>query len=313
MVAAPGVQAIERRGHGYRSWQIGNPGDVRPVTKGGAFLGGGASDRANGWRWFLDHAGYGDIVIIRATGDEAYDPYVMQLGPVDSVQTLKLTKRVATTDPFVLQSIERADGIFLAGGDQSDYVRIWKDSLVEDAINAAIARDVPIGGISAGLAVLGGFAFSAEKNTVVSEKALLNPYGNKITLQRGFLRVPNLLGTITDSHFMARERMGRLLTFLARIVTDGWASEVRGLGIDEDTAVLVEADGTARVIGQGAAWLVRLRDVDVDRCEAGAPLATHAVDVLAVHPGDDLDLSTLTGDGRWHTVRAVDGSVEWDV
>ncbi len=157
-----------------------------------------------------------------------------------------------------------------------------------------------------------GFAFSAEKNTVVSDKALLNPYGNKITLQRGFLRVPNLLGTITDSHFMARERMGRLLTFMARIVTDGWASEVRGLGIDEDTAVLVEADGTARVIGQGAAWLVRLRAVDVDRCEAGAPLATRTVDVLSVHPGDDLDLSTFAGDGRRHTVRAVDGSVEWD-
>jgi cyanophycinase len=312
LVSAPHAGAVERRGHGYRSWLLGDAADVRPATAGGAFLAGGAADRATGWRWFLDHAGHGDIVIIRATGDEAYNPYVMRLGPVDSVQTLKLTKRVATADPFVLSSIERADGIFLAGGDQSDYVRIWKDSPVQEAINHAVARGVPVGGISAGLAILGGFSFSAEKNTVISDQALSDPFGNKIRLQREFLRVPHLLGTITDSHFMARDRMGRLLTFMARIVADGWASEVRGLGVDEYTAVLMEADGTARVIGPGAAWLVRVRAADIERCAAGEPLATRSLDVLAVHRGDALDVASFTGDGRRHTVRARDGVVVWD-
>ena len=122
------------------------------------------------------------------------------LGPVNSVQTLKLTKRAATTDPFVLRSIDEADGIFIAGGDQSDYVRIWKDSPVQDAINAAVSRGVPIGGISAGLAVQGEFSFSAEKGTAVSDHVLRNPFSNKVRLQRDFLQVPHLADTITDSH-----------------------------------------------------------------------------------------------------------------
>ena len=66
-------------------------------------------------------------------------------------------------------------------------------------------------------------------------------------------------GIITDSHFSTRERMGRLVTFLARIVQDGWASEVHGIGIDETTAVLVEK-GKASVVGKGAAYFFTLRN-----------------------------------------------------
>jgi cyanophycinase len=227
------------------------------------------------------------------------------------VQTLKLTKRVATTDPFVLRSVEEADGIFIAGGDQSDYVRIWKDSPVEDAINAAVARRVPIGGISAGLAVLGQYSFSAEQGTAVSDKVLRDPFSHKVTVQRDFIQVPHLGGTITDSHFMARDRMGRLVTFMSRIVTDGWASSVRGVGIDEYTAVLMNADGTASVVGPGSAWLVHLSAGDVIRCAPHEPLTTTAIDVLEVHRGDDLNLASFTGTGTQHTVRAHDGTLTW--
>jgi cyanophycinase-like exopeptidase len=45
------------------------------------------------------------------------------------------------------------------------------------------------------------------------------------------LPVPLLLGAITDSHFVSRDRMGRLIVFLARIIRDGWASQARGIGI----------------------------------------------------------------------------------
>jgi cyanophycinase-like exopeptidase len=103
---------------------------------------------------------------------------------------------------------------------------------------------VPVGGISAGLAIQGEFLFSAEKNTITSDRALLNPFNNKVTLQRDMLRVPHLAATITDSHFSERQRQGRLVTFMARTIADGWTSEVRGIGVDEATAVLLEADGT---------------------------------------------------------------------
>jgi cyanophycinase len=290
----------------------GDPADVHPTTLGGAMLEGGAYDRATAWRWFLERAGYGDIIVICATCDAVYNPYIFNMHEVDSAQTLKLTKRVATTDPFVLDSIASADGIFLAGGDQSDYVRVWKDSPVEDAINAAIARGVPVGGISAGLAVLGEFVFSAEKNTVTSDRALLDPYGHKVTLQRDMLRVPGLVSTITDSHFSERSRMGRLLTFLARTVTDGWTAQASGIGVDEATAVLLEPDGSASVVGPGSAWFVRMSAGDVLRCEPREPLATGTLGVLAVSRGDTFDVRTWSGTGQRQTVRASDGAVVWD-
>jgi cyanophycinase len=311
-VLASSATAIAVRGHGYRSWLRGNPANVDVTVHSGAMLEGGAKDLRAAWSWFLHRAGYGDIVIICATCTKEYNPYVVNIHPVDSVQTLKITKRIASSDPFVLETLAGADGIFIAGGDQSDYVRIWKDSPVEDAINDAIARGVPVGGISAGLAIQGEFLFSAEKNTITSDRALLNPFNNKVTLQRDMMRVPHLAATITDSHFSERHRQGRLLTFMARTIADGWTSEVRGVGVDEATAVLLEADGSASVVGPGAGWFFRMRAGDLVTCADGQPLETRAVDVVGVHRGDAFDLTTWSGTGERHTIRAADGALIWD-
>ena len=80
---------------------------------------------------------------------------------------------------------------------------------------------------------------------------LANPYFERVTLEREFLKVPHLENLITDSHFAKRDRMGRSLGFLARIMKDGWSSSPREVAIDEKSAVLVEADGKARVVGTG--------------------------------------------------------------
>src|SRR5207253_10185727 len=164
---------------------------------------------------------------------------------------------------------------------QSDYLRIWNATPVSNAINAAIARGVPIGGISAGLAISGQFYFSAYKNTVVSKRAMENCYGHKIQLRRDLIRYPPLADTITDSHFTQQGRLGRLLTFMSRILTDGWAPIVRGVGIDEATAVLL-AGGEGRVIGSGHASFIRMAPSDVVTCAPATPVSTGVarVDVL---------------------------------
>ncbi len=275
-------------------------------------LEGGGSDRIPAWEWFLKQAGYGDILIICATCDEVYDQYVLNIHDVDSVQTLKLTDPVAASDPFVVQSVEDADGIFFAGGDQSDYVRVWKDSPVEDAINDVIARHGAIGGISAGLAILGQFLFAAEKDTIQSGQAMADCYAKKITLEQDMLAVPALASTITDTHFTQRERMGRLLTFMARIITDGWSTHVRGIGVDEDAAALVARDGTATVVGQGSVSFIRMRADDVVSCEPGVPPETRFLDVHVVHVGSTFDLRTWSGDPNPPVrVRVKDGALDW--
>ena len=298
-----------REGPGFRSWRRGAPVDGRSNPVGGAMLEGGAEDVEQAWRWFLERAGYGDIVVLRATPDEGYDAWIRELAPVRSFQTLQLTDRAAADDPFVLGSIERADGVFIAGGDQSDYVRVWTGTPIQHAINAAIAAGVPVAGISAGLAVLGGFAFTAERDTITAEQALADPFDERVCLTRGLLTVPGLAGSITDSHFSERERLGRLLTFMARILADGWASEVGGIGIDEETAVLIEPDGTATVEGAGAAWFMRMHAADVRTCEPASPLETGPVDAIGIRRAGTFHLPTWTGSGVSQTVRATAGSV----
>ena len=84
---------------------------------------------------------------------------------------------------------------------------------------------------------------------------------------------------------------------------------MRGIGIDEETAVLVEQGGTATVQGAGAAWLLRMRGDDVVACAPGEPLETGPIEVLAVRAGTTVDLETWGGDGERGFVAAADGSV----
>ena len=169
------------------------------------------------------------------------------------------------------------------------------------------ARGVPIGGISAGLAVQGQFVFTAMEDTVKSPEALANPYDSHVTLARDFLTIPALKGVITDSHFSQRERMGRSIAFLARIVQDGWAKEVHGIGIDETTAVLVDADGHARVVGENSAYFMTL-DHRPEICVDGKPLTVRHVKVWKLSAGAEFDLKSWTGpEGTAMEADVVDG------
>ena len=275
-------------------------------------LEGGGSDRIPAWEWFLKQAGYGDIVFVCASCNNIYNQYVLNIHDVDSVQTLKLTEPVATTDPFVIQSIEGADGLFFEGGDQSDYVRVWKDTPVEDAVNDVIARGGVVGGISAGLAILGQFLFAAEMDTIHSGQAMADCHAKKITLERDMLAVPTLADAITDSHFTQRQRMGRLLVFMARIITDGWATSVRGIGVDEDTAALVTSDGIATIVGQGNVSFVKMRPDDVVSCEPNVQPETRFVKVHVIHVGSTFDLARWRGDPNPPAeVRVKAGALQW--
>lgn len=272
-------------------------------------LEGGAEDVEEAWRWFLERAGHGDIVVLCATPDEGYDEWLHGFGRTRSLQTLEITDRAAVDDPFVRRSIERADGLFIGGGDQFDYVRLWTGTPIQRAVNDAIAAGVPVGGTSAGSAVLGEFAFTAERDTVTSEDALADPFDDRVRLARGFLTVPELEATITDSHFSERNRLGRLAVFMARTLADGWAGEVRGIGIDEETAVLLDGDGTATVAGAGAARFLRMRAADVRTCVPGGSLGTDPVEVVMVSAGHAFDVRSWRGDGDVTEIRAVGGSL----
>jgi cyanophycinase len=247
----------------------------------GAVLLGGAGDVDAATKFLCEHAHGGEIVVLRSSGTDAYNPYFHQLCPDNSITTLVITSAEGAASPIALRHIRHANAIFFAGGDQSNYVKFWPGPMLR-ALNADIARGVPVGGISAGLAVLGQFVFSARHDTITSPEAFANPFDEKLTLDRNFLSIPALRGIITDSHFSERSRMGRTVAFLARIVQDGWANPARAIGIDQETAVLVDAGSKAEVVGKGSAYFLELAH-QPQHCAPGQQLEVHGVEGYAIH------------------------------
>ena len=133
-------------------------------------------------------------------------------------------------------------------------------------------------------------------DTIHSPEALADPYDLHVTLDKDFLAIPQLRGVITDSHYMARKRMGRSVVFAARIVQDGWAPRIHVIGIDETTAVLVEADRSARVVGKGAAHVFAL-DKKAEICEKGKPLTVHGIQGFTAPAGSKFSLATWKSEG----------------
>jgi len=275
------------------SWLTGNPADARPArTRPGLFLAGGGGDVEAAWRWFIGCAGGGDIVILRASGADGYNDYLhRRIGGVDSVETLLFRSPEEARDPAALEVIARAEGLFLAGGDQARYVAWWKDGPVGAAINAHLRAGKPLGGSSAGLAVLGEYHFPALRDTVTSATALRDPFAPAVTLGSGFIAAPALAGILTDSHFAARQRLGRLVVFLARLRADGAPASLAGLGIDEATALCVEPDGSGEVFTEkeGRVWLVEAPEPP-RTLAPGQPLEQTGVRVTGIGPGSRLDL-----------------------
>ena len=291
------VGAAQRAQYDY--YLTGNAGDVSGSTSFGLGLMGGGTDVDALFTWMGERAGGGDFVVIRASGADGYNQYVYDLADFDSVETLVLKNRAASSDPFVVQTIRNAEALFIAGGDQSNYVDNWKGTPIEDAIHDLVQRGVPIAGTSAGTAILSEFIYAAQRQSVTSSQALADPFNRNITLDRDFLVLPNLQGLITDQHFIERDRMGRTLTFMARIVADGWAAASRAIAIDRETAVLVDGEtGQATVVantGHATPYAYFITGGTPQVVAPKTPLTYLNLAVQRAAPGSTFDLSTWTG------------------
>jgi len=150
-VAACTAARPEMSGPGYRYFVAGNPADVAKPTRGLWVAQGGGDDVDRNYVRMGEFGGGGDFVVLRASGADEYNDYIFGLCNCDSVETLVFDRGTAMSDPFVIEKIRNAEALFIAGGDQSNYIRYWKDTPVEDAINFVAAKPAPIGGTSAGI------------------------------------------------------------------------------------------------------------------------------------------------------------------
>jgi len=142
--------------------------------------------------------------------------------------------------------LSRATGVFFTGGDQARIMDVLADPELLAAVKARFAAGVVFGGTSAGAAVMSARMITGDGDFTVID-------GEKVDVRPGLGLVE---GVIVDQHFVKRQRQNRLFGLVLK------HPEERGVGIDEDTALLVTGGRYAEVVGKGPVVLVDAKGPD---------------------------------------------------
>ena len=302
---------VQQKNEHYEYYCSGDCGAAVPTEKGegGVVYMGGGTDVAAAFPWLGQRSAGGQLLVLRTgpSGDDKYDPFILGLGGHSSVATLILKDKTASQSaaPF----IANASSIFFAGGDQSKYWRQWQGTAVQSAVQRRLdAGGVPVGGTSAGDAVLGSFCNCALTGSVTSVAALADPYDSELSVSGRFLTIPGSAqpsDTINDMHFVTRDRAGRLLAMMTRLLEDDRVNNasgvVHGIGVDEKTAILALPSGVVTIAGAGTAYFFQITADTWRVCEQGKPLSVAQVHAYrldaATATNQSFDLKSWRGQG----------------
>jgi len=168
---------------------------------------------------------------------------------------------------------------------------------------------VVFGGTSAGCAILGHNIYTGATCSVTSDEALADPYNRCMTFAPMFLPFKYLSNIITDTHFVTRDRMGRSVTFVARVRQDLGNPTAIGLGIDEETNVALDTTGNARMFGVGTAYFIQSPNA-ASICQSKTPLTYKNVQIMRISAqnGDIYDFNVMNGSGvaySWDVLQGV--------
>src|SRR5215217_6527174 len=164
---------------------------------------------------------------------EGYAELFREVG-VKKADWLRVERREDANAEPALALLREATGIYITGGDQARLVRLLVGTLVMECIRLRNADGVIVAGTSAGASILsalmmaGGTGIGGDSNGAAARKGMVDTVAGFGLLQ----------DIIIDQHFSQRGRMGRLLSVFAG--TPG----LIGIGLDEDTAVLINREGT---------------------------------------------------------------------
>ena len=296
----------------------GNAADVKPQKLHGPayHLQGGGTDVGAAFQWLIDKvrgcegdcAVKLDLVVLRSSGGDGYNDYLFKMKGVDSVETLVIKDRADSDSEAVRETVRNAEVVFFAGGDQCNYVKYFKGTEVERGVEGVHARGGGVGGTSAGLAIMGDVAYDAcSGGSARSTQSLANPYDADLTFTQDFFDWPPLRGIMTDTHFVERDRMGRLLAFIARQLADGKHGKFTGLAVERETSVVADGRGSARVVGKGPVYVV-VGDHRPEVCAPGVPLTYSNYKVWKIPSGATFDLRRRPA-GGFYLISVVGGKI----
>jgi cyanophycinase len=209
------------------------------------------------------------IVVITAASSiahemwEVYDRAFGDLG-VQRCVHLHLQTRQQANDENHISEIIDADGIFMTGGDQKRLLAIIGGTVLDAEMHTALkVRGACIGGTSAGASAMSGHMLAQGKADLQPEKGAVS-----LGAGLGFLHK-----VVIDQHFSERQRLARLLSVVAA------NPYLQGIGIDEDTALVVERGVGIEVLGEGAVTIVDGRHMSTNIAEIHDHMTPELIDV----------------------------------
>lgn len=179
----------------------------------------------------------------------SYKAVFQDLGALDCDVVPMLTREDASK-PEVVSQIAEADGIFITGGDQTRLMTcLWESPAFQALHRAFYLNGACVGGTSAGAAVMSRHMLALGTPTPAPQK-------DTVSTDIGLGFVAN---AIVDQHFSQRHRLSRLLSALAQ------RPDLLGVGIDEDTALIIEPHQSVEIVGKGSVTLVDPRRMRSNR------------------------------------------------
>lgn len=279
----------------------------RPLAGPVHILGGGGPDVEEAIQWMINQVRAShsythkiNVIVLRTYGSDDYNRLIYDMQGVNYVETLIISNRHDANKPDIVEKVRNADVIFFAGGDQCQYIRSWKNTKLATAIESVYAKGGGIGGTSAGAMIQSEYIYDAcasSQEGIETREALEDPYQD-ITFTYNFFPWSHLRGTIVDTHFDRRKRMGRIMAFIARQIQDGISKSVLGIAISEETSLVIDKFGMAKVMGRGAAYFV-LGDHPPEICKPGKPLTYYDYKIWRVPYGDTFNLRNLPTRGYY--------------
>lgn len=228
-----------------------NESHDREIIGGHLLVIGGAEDKYNERRIlkkFLELAGgdKAEILIIPVASDfpefasDVYTQAFRNLG-VANPRVLRATSRQDVVSADVDKLLTGVTGVFITGGDQMRLVSILGGTKIAERLRLLV-RDTKLvmAGTSAGAAGM-------STSMIVRGEPTSHPHKDAVRLSPGLGFLKNV---IIDQHFTERGRISRLITAVA------FNPYNLGIGIDENTAIILNGEGTLEVFGQGSATIV---------------------------------------------------------
>jgi cyanophycinase len=241
---------------------------------------------------FLKEAGgkRARILVVPTASEEAaeagqrYTEVFTTLGAA-SVDVLQVVQRSDANSLAVVDQLNNATGVYITGGDQTRLVSLLVGTLVMDGLRQRNGDGVIVGGTSAGASILAAHLLIGGSETVALNSNSSAARRSMVDIGAGF---GLLLDTIVDQHFSERGRIGRLLAAFAGM------PGLIAIGLDEDTAVLVQPDGVLEVVGTGSVTLLNGRDTVSDYFDRkpGELLSVMHTTMYALAPGRKFNLQT---------------------